>query len=349
VSTSVPVVLDLEGYDDGCSAAVRAFVDAWTTGLHQAGRLSGVYGSQSSTMKDVSGLAAAGQAPPDAVWIATDNRRPETTRLTYPPDGTFVGRRLNQFHLDLDRTFGGVTIRVDESAVDVGVLTGTPPVPTPPAVPTVPSAPSPLAVPTTARLAPVTLAKEVAASWSGPAASYDVRVRTGTWRRPLSAPSQPAALQGTTARTTSVRLRPGSTWCYAVRARSASGATSAWSAESCTTSPLDDRRLAARGWTRGTDRAAYLRTTTLTRSPGATLRLPRVRTARVGLVVAPGSRGAVRASIDGKRLGIVRTSGRRGQRVVWLRAGPVRSGTLVLTTVGRAPVRLAGVVLPASG
>jgi len=347
VPASVPVVYDLEAYNQGCSAAVTAFLDGWTRGLHQAGRLSGVYGSQGSTMRDLAARLGDGTfTAPDAVWVATDNRRPSTTGFSNPPDGSYVGRRLNQFHLDLDRTFGGQTIRIDESVVDDGVLTGTPPVATP--------APAPAPTVAGRLLDRVTLGGSVTASWSGTTpgagagpASYDVRVRVGTWRKPLAGFTYPAGLQGTTATSTTVRLRPGRTWCYSVRSRSAAGATSGWSAESCTTTPLDDRALAARGWSRGRDRAAYLRTVSTSRSSRARLRLGRVSTARVGVVLGTGSRGSLRVVLDGKALGTVRATSRQDQRVVWLTARRLRTGTLVLTTTTGRPVRLDGVVLPA--
>lgn len=347
VPASVPVVYDMEGYNAGCTAAVTAFLDAWTVGLHQAGRLSGVYGSQASTMKDLAGrLADAAYHQPDAVWVATDNRRASTAGFSNPPDGSFAGRRINQFHLDLDRSFGGVTIRVDESVVDDGVLDGTPPVAAPPAPVPGPTARGSL-------LPAVTLGRSVRATWSGTAAaggvaSYDVRVRTGTWRKPLSGPTYPAGLQGTTATSASARVKPGTTWCYAVRSRDRAGTTSGWSAESCTTTPLDDRALAARGWSRAKDRAAYLRTTTVTSRAGSTLRLPRVRTGRVGLVLAAGSRGAVRITLDGRAVGTVKAVSRGDQRVVWLPARKVRTGALVLTSTTGRSVRVDGVVLPAS-
>jgi uncharacterized Fe-S cluster protein YjdI len=123
-----PIVYDLERYGAGCSAAVQAFASGWTTGLHLDGRLAGVYGPEGSTIRDVS--YASGDPlidEPDDVWVASGDGSPTTSGLTYPPANEWVNHRMNQYVLNTEATYGGVTLQIDKSAVDPGVLESTPP------------------------------------------------------------------------------------------------------------------------------------------------------------------------------------------------------------------------------
>ncbi|HEX5827570.1 MAG TPA: hypothetical protein VFY23_08625, partial [Candidatus Limnocylindrales bacterium] len=80
-------------------------------------------------------------------------------------------------------------------------------------------------------------------------------------------------------------LTAGSTYCVSSLVRDDAGLVSAWSAETCTAVPLDDRSLTrSSGWTAGTGsayyRGTYLRTTRL----GAKLTRTDVRARRLSLV-----------------------------------------------------------------
>src|SRR5438874_2140061 len=70
-----PIYFDMEAYavkNTACTQAVQTFVSAWVAELHLKGYVAGVYGSASSTMRDLQALAPAGTGPDD-VWIADWN------------------------------------------------------------------------------------------------------------------------------------------------------------------------------------------------------------------------------------------------------------------------------------
>ena len=134
-----PIYYDMEAYRPGCAEAVLAFLDAWTEGLHSAGYLSGVYGSRSSTMWDLSRtLGRAGFDAPDAVWVSTGNGRATASGLDVPTDGQWANARMHQYRLNITRTYGGVTRQIDENIVNAPLATsgtGTGVVPTSPSTP----------------------------------------------------------------------------------------------------------------------------------------------------------------------------------------------------------------------
>ncbi len=333
ISPSIPVFYDMEPYGSGCSAPLQAFFDGWTTGLHAAGRRAGAYGTQITVMKDLAArLGDPGYHEPDAVWVATDSRTTATTGFSAPPDGSFVGQRANQFRLGVTRTYGGVSINIDESVVNTGLLTGAPPTPQPTA--------------TTRALAAVTATGRVTARWSGTAppdatlTSYDVRTRLGTPRGRLGAWRAQPALPPTS-QSLAAKVAPGRTWCVGVRAHDSAGRVSAWSVPTCTTRAVDDRTLAAHGWTR--QRAAGGVTTTKRR--GVALRLKRVHTGHVAVVVRGATRNRLRVTLGGKLIGTTKVTHGSGRHVLWLPVHAVRTGTLVLTSTRAGAIRVDGVVV----
>ena len=114
-----PIYYDMEAYGPGCAEAVLSFLDAWTEGVHSAGYLSGVYGSRSSTMWDLSrSLGRPGFDAPDAVWVSTGNGQPDNYGLEIPSDGQWTNARIHQYRLNVTRTYGGVTREIDENTVN---------------------------------------------------------------------------------------------------------------------------------------------------------------------------------------------------------------------------------------
>lgn len=313
-----PVVYDLEAYTSGdarCTAAVQAFLAGWTSRLHAAGLRSGVYGSRSSTIADVTSAARdASYAAPDVLWVATANGRADTTFDT-PPAGMWSGRRLNQFALGVTRSYGGVALNIDESAVQDSVWDRTPPRLV---------APGPR---------PATKATRIRLGWrsvdpSG-VAHYQVRLRRGHGRW-----KQPRDLRRTTRTSRTLSVRPGERWCFQARATDRVGNTSAWSPVRCAARFGDDRALRpGRGWTR--IGGGYLGTGTRASRPGAVLRGPRVSGTRVGLVLR--GRGTVAVLIGGRRVGELRGGGTR-----WLTLPATRSGRLTLRTTTRRTVVVDG-------
>jgi hypothetical protein len=106
--------------------------------------------------------------------------------------------------------------------------------------------------------------------WSSPdnanPATYDVRYRKAPWNGKLGAYT--GAVTGTSNVAATLPVSAGSTYCYSVLAHDLGTSTSAWSAETCTAVPLDDRSLSrSSGWTLLTSssayRGTYVRTSTL--------------------------------------------------------------------------------------
>ena len=131
--------------------------------------------------------------------------------------------------------------------------------------------------------------QSIAVRWSGsdsggPVDSFDVRYRSAPWNGAFG--GYTTWLSGTTATTATLAGGAGRTYCFSARAR-AGLRESAWTAETCTAVPLDDRSLArSRGWTRITG-AAYYRSTAV-RSYGFSRSLTRtgVVAKRVALVAS---------------------------------------------------------------
>ena len=74
----------------------------------------------------------------------------------------------------------------------------------------------------------------------------------------LSGYTYPTALQNTTATHTAIAAAAGYQYCFSVRDRDAAGHISAWTGESCTQTPYDDRWLtASKGATLRTGTAWY--------------------------------------------------------------------------------------------
>lgn len=114
-----PVYYDMEAYKPGCNAAVVAYLDGWTEVLHENGYVSGVYGSRSSTMWDLTrSVGNPGFDAPDAVWISTNNGQATTFGLEVPPDNLWTNARIHQYRLGVVRSYGGVTLEVDENIID---------------------------------------------------------------------------------------------------------------------------------------------------------------------------------------------------------------------------------------
>ena len=114
-----PIYYDMEAYRPGCAEAVLSFLDAWTEGVQSAGYVSGVYGSRSSTMWDLSrALGRPDFDAPDAIWVSTGNGRPDNYGLEIPSDDQWTNARIHQYRLNVTRTYGGVTREIDENTVN---------------------------------------------------------------------------------------------------------------------------------------------------------------------------------------------------------------------------------------
>jgi len=114
-----PIYYDMEAYSGapGCTAAVLAFLGAWTRQLNARGYVSGVYSSRDSGIADMQAAAAAklaGFTRPQAIWIALWDGRGtlDAGSLLWP-----LTARDKQYLGPRDVTIGGVTLNIDTDLV----------------------------------------------------------------------------------------------------------------------------------------------------------------------------------------------------------------------------------------
>ena len=86
IGTGNPLYLDMEGYtrSTATTAAVLAFIEAWTVQLHASGYLSGVYSSGASGITDLVHQYGTGYTEPDELWTAAWDLLPPATPPTSP-------------------------------------------------------------------------------------------------------------------------------------------------------------------------------------------------------------------------------------------------------------------------
>lgn len=185
-------------------------------------------------------------------------------------------------------------------------------------------------------------------AWSTPK-SYDVRVGAQTYD---GTPSGFTTLaRATTSTSQTFAGSPGTTYCFAARARDHHRNLGPMSAHRCTTTPVDDRTATATGtWSRTSTGTAYEGTLTSTTTTGATLILTGVQAQDLSLVAqrCPGC-GAVQVTFGGTDLGTFDLSApevRHKQLVTIGTLSSAQTGDLVVEVVSTAgqPVRLDGFV-----
>jgi hypothetical protein len=128
---------------------------------------------------------------------------------------------------------------------------------------------------------------------------------------------------------------PGNAVCFSSRARDIAGNVSAYSAERCTATPLDDRALRRRGsWTR-VSRTGYFNGTLLQSStPGSTLTSPTITGSRLALLASTGRHGGtMTARWRGHTKTIRLRATRTRRRLIRLR-GFTGRGRLVVRVTG---------------
>jgi hypothetical protein len=110
-----PIYYDMEGHSTGGSntAAVLAFFSGWTSTIHAARYISGVYGSASTTMSSLVPKYHTQYREPDDIWIADWNGQ-RSTHDPYVPASEWSHRqRLHQYAGAHNESYGGVTINID--------------------------------------------------------------------------------------------------------------------------------------------------------------------------------------------------------------------------------------------
>jgi len=121
-----PIYYDMEAYSGGssCSAAVLAFLGAWTRQLTVRGYISGVYSSQDSGIADMQAAAVAklaGFTAPQAVWVALWDGSAALGAGSPPWP---VTARSKQYLGPQDITIGGFTLNIDSDLVGGAVFSG---------------------------------------------------------------------------------------------------------------------------------------------------------------------------------------------------------------------------------
>jgi hypothetical protein len=156
-------------------------------------------------------------------------------------------------------------------------------------------------------------------------------------------------LTTTRASSTVLALTLGYAYCVQVQTRDLSGNPSPWSAQTCTTRPLDDRALSASsGWVRKTSKRYYKLTFTKTWASGRSLTFANIRARNIGVVAATCSVcGVVKVFIGNYFVGRVNlaASGTHYRQLFMLKPFAIRSGTVKLVTKGTHLVQIDGLVI----
>ncbi len=120
-----PIYADMESYTRGttASAAVLAFLQAWTEQLHASGYLSGVYSSGASGITDLVAAQGTGYGEPDDLWIAdwssSSSYIPTSASDPYVPASDWVdNQRLIQYYGAHYVTYGAAKVDVDSDYLD---------------------------------------------------------------------------------------------------------------------------------------------------------------------------------------------------------------------------------------
>jgi hypothetical protein len=124
IGAGSPIYYDMEGYTRSSSstAAVLAFLEAWTSQLHAHGYVSGVYGSALSTISDLTLQYGSGYQEPENVWIARWNDQQSTEDSSVPATYWADHQRIHQYHGGHNERYGGATINIDNDYIDASVV-----------------------------------------------------------------------------------------------------------------------------------------------------------------------------------------------------------------------------------
>jgi hypothetical protein len=145
---------------------------------------------------------------------------------------------------------------------------------------------------------------------------------------------------GTTRKSATFSAKPGYTYCFSVKAHDQAGNTSSSSSDACTTIPLDDRGLSAKGsWVRGSARGDYMSTYSRSFSRSSSLLKTAVRAKRLALLVTrcPGC-GSVKVLWNGhvlERVSLAASRIRRKQVIPLITFNALSTGSLRIVVMSR--------------
>ena len=154
-----PIYDDMEYYARGSTntPAVLNYLSAWTARLHALGYVSGVYGNSNSAIADFINAQGTSFNEPDDIWFARWDGQATTTSSDIPSADWANHQRIHQYNGGHNATYGGVTMNVDDDAVDAATANSSTASPS-----ALPSTPPSLSV-SPGATGPITLG----ASWPG--------------------------------------------------------------------------------------------------------------------------------------------------------------------------------------
>ena len=175
-------------------------------------------------------------------------------------------------------------------------------------------------------------------------ANYDIRYRSAPYDSGYG--GETPWLSATSATSAVFAGSPGVTYCFSARARDSADNVSAWSRETCTALPVDDRTLAVASgsWLRRFADGYYARTYSLASRTGAALVLHNVETHRLALLATrcPAC-GTVQVLWNGKLLkqvSLTSSTFARRQLVTLASFPSVQTGTVRIRVSSSRPVRI---------
>jgi hypothetical protein len=119
-----PIYYDMEAYPARDTGKALRFLSAWTAALHRLRYLSGVYSSSRSGIIDLARQYARSRyTMPDAIYDALWNGSANVLDKAYRKRAWPLDHRLHQFSGNDTRTYGGITIDIDEDYLNVGLAT----------------------------------------------------------------------------------------------------------------------------------------------------------------------------------------------------------------------------------
>ena len=174
-----------------------------------------------------------------------------------------------------------------------------------------------------------------------------VRVRRAAWNAGFGTYSYP--LLNSTTKSLAFNGAPGSTYCFSTQAQDEVSNVSAWSAERCTTVPLDDRSMTRKSFKKVTGSSFYLGTAMKAKKKGAKLTLANVKANRIAVIVSKAAKGGkIKVTFGGTNLGTYSLKGSGSKKLVALKSfGSLKTGTLVIKVVSKTGkvVKIDGVVI----
>ncbi len=122
---------DMEGYDSSdqrCVDAVMGYLSGWTFALHGKAYQAGVYSSASSGVHDLSlHYDSLGSNRPDDLYMAWWNHRVDVQGGPYVPMSQWrFQQRVHQYEGHATEVYGGHSLLVDRTYVDVSSVVRTP-------------------------------------------------------------------------------------------------------------------------------------------------------------------------------------------------------------------------------